>query len=154
MNLTVYYSCNCRLCKREDPDPLCGILAQYATFVHPRNSANYRDEVIRTESSYYSDRMPTSETGGERTTKDERERSSPSNGSILGNDDGDGVPPELRAAMPNVVWSRQEDPSDDKVGQFFISGARRATADQWMIIRGMSFNSGKHLEARNAWHHR
>ena len=66
-----------------------------------------------------SDRMPTSsESGGERTTKEER--SSPSNGSILGNDDGDGVPPELRAAMPNVVWSRQEDPSDDKVGQFLF----------------------------------
>ena len=29
-------------------------------------------------------------------------------------DADDGVPPELRAALPNVVWSREEDASCDE----------------------------------------
>ena len=62
-------------------------------------------------------RMPTTEqeTGGEKITKGES--ASRSNVSIVSSDYGDSrIPPELRAALPNVVWSRQEDLSDDKVG--------------------------------------
>ena len=100
--------CECRLCKGEDP------ICRLQRVVDAQRAAQIEHFIEQQIINAY--RMPTNEqeTGGEEVTKEERSPSS--NGSVVGNDSGsNGVPPELRAALPNVVWSKQEDTSYDEV---------------------------------------
>ena len=107
MKLTVYYplrvSCNCRHGGREES-------YSRRAFTSYHNDTN--------DYNISADRMPTSEqeTGEiEKTTEkwEEGACASPSAASDGGAGGGDArVPPELRAALPNVVWSRQEEKPD------------------------------------------
>ena len=108
MKLTVYYplrvSCNCRL---------GGMEASYSRRAF-RSYHNDTDEL-----NISANRMPTSEqeTGESEKTTDKWEGACGSPSAASDGAGGDArVPPELRAALPNVVWSTQEEKPDGQQG--------------------------------------
>ena len=145
MKLTVYYplrvSCNCRLGGREDS-------YSRRAFLLYHNDTN--------DSNISADRMPTSEqetSESEKTTeKWEGACASPSAASD-GAGGGDArVPPELRAALPNVVWSRQEEKPDADGHQEIAhaGGFQPMRVPKPQLLRDVILNECRDREVRSA----
>ena len=129
-------SCNCRLGGREESYSRTAFTSYH----------NDTDEL-----DISTDRMPTSEqeTGesAKTTEKWEGACASPSAASD-GAGGGDArVPPELRAALPNVVWSRQEEKPDDHLG---LAGFQPMRVPKPQLLRDVILNECRDREVRSA----
>ena len=144
MKLTVYYplrvSCNCRLGGREES-------YSRRAFLLYHNDTN--------DSNISTDRMPTSEqetSESEKTTeKWEGACASPSAASD-GAGGGDArVPPELRAVLPNVVWSTQEEkPDADGHQEIAPGGFQPMRVPKPQLLRDVILNECRDREVRSA----
>ena len=127
MKLTVYYplrvSCNCRLGGREDS-------YSRRAFLLYHNDTN--------DSNISANRMPTSE---QETSESEK---------TTEKWEGDArVPPELRAALPNVVWSRQEE-KPDYHQEIAPGGFQPMRVPKPQLLRDVILNECRDREVRSA----
>ena len=143
MKLTVYYplrvSCNCRLGGKEESYS-CRVFTSY------HNDTNELD--------ISADRMPTSEqeTGESAKTTEKWEGACAS--PFAASDSGAGgdarVPPELRAALPNVVWSRQEEKPDGHQEIAHAGGFQPMRVPKPQLLRDVILNECRDREVRSA----